>query len=170
MDYPTLRRIAFGFILAVLIAVGIVFGVTMALHARHEAARADAAEHKLAETRTSLALTREALGETGTALHTTQDRLAHTSQVLSRTSSQRSALQRQSQNCRYLVRVNDHLLWGMTNYDTATDRLIDGQRARATASVKRASAHVQAIQALVKRSGHRTISDLVTACAPPVTP
>jgi len=58
----------------------------------------------------------------------------------------------------------------MTNYDTATDRLIDGQRARATASVKRASAHVQAIQALVKRSGHRTISDLVTACAPPVTP
>jgi hypothetical protein len=170
MDYPTLRRIALGFILAVLIAVGIVFGVTMALHARHEAARADAAEHKLAETRSSLALTREALGETGTALHTTQDRLAHTTQALSRTSSERSTLERQSRNCRYLVRVNDHLLWGMTNYDSATDHLLNGRRARAAASVRFAGAHVQAIQTLVQRSGHRNISDLVNACAPPATP
>jgi hypothetical protein len=167
MDYPTLRRIAYGFILTVLIASGIVFAATMYAHARHEAARADRAEHQLAEARTSLELTRNALGETGTALHTTQDRLAHTSQVLSRTSSQRSTLQRQSQNCRYLVRVNDHLLWGMTNYDSATDHLLHGRRVRAAASVRFAGAHVRAIQALVQRSGHRSISDLVNACSPP---
>jgi hypothetical protein len=167
MDYPTLRRIASGLTIAVLIAAAIVFSGTMFLHAKHEGARADAAEEKLTAARTSLDLTRSALGQASTALHTTKDRLATTSVALSRTSNERSILQRQSRNCRYLVRVNDHLLWGMTNYDTATAALLKGRRARAAASVRHASAHIQAIQALVRRSGHRTISDLVSACAPP---
>jgi hypothetical protein len=168
MDHRALRQIATGFIIAVLIAIGIVFGATMFVHARHEAARADAAEHKLAKTQLSLELTQNALGKTGTALHTTQDRLTTTSQALSRTSSERTVLAQQSRNCRYLVRVNDHLLWGMTNYDSATGFLMDGRRTRAAASIKFASAHVKAIDVLVKRSGHKTISDLVNACAPPV--
>jgi hypothetical protein len=167
MDYPTLRRIASGLTIAVLIAAGIVFSGTMYVHARHDAARADRAEHKLASTRLSLELTRNALGETGTMLHTTQDRLASTTQALSRTTGERATLQGQSRNCRYLVAVNDHLMGGMAAYDRATGFLLDGRRRRAGYAVAWAGRHLNAIQALVRRSGHRTISDLVNACAPP---
>ncbi len=168
MDYPTLRHIAYGFIITVLIAIAIVISGTMFVHAQHEGDRADTAERKLAATQDELQQTRSFLGETGTQLHTTQARLTSTSQELSRTSSERTVLQAQSRSCRYVVAVNDHLMGGMAAYDRATGFLLDGRRKRAGYAVAWAGRHLDAIDALVKRSGHRTISALVNTCAPPV--
>jgi len=108
-----------------------------------------------------------ALDEARANLATTDEQLQVTSRSLDRTEAQAATLGRRTAACRYVVRVNDHLLFGAASYATATDHLIHKRNPQAKAALRTAAAHARAVQRIVTNSGHRNISTLVNACAPP---
>jgi hypothetical protein len=95
--------------------------------------------------------------------------VATTTSTLTTTTAQRDVLSRRASACRYLVHVNDRLLRGLSLQQDATSYLMDGREKSARRATRRVAWQVRAIQRIVRRSGHRSISQLVHACAPPRT-
>jgi len=136
---------------------------------RAEKAEAHAVDltDQLTSVKSDLAIAEAQLATTQDELATTEDRLTTTSRSLDRASKQRSILSRRNRTCRYLVRINDRLLFASVAYGRATDHLMQNRNVRAGRALDRAARHARAVQAVIERSGYRSISGLVNDCAPP---
>jgi ABC-type transporter Mla subunit MlaD len=108
------------------------------------------------------------LDATQATLADTRQQLTRTSRSLTRTSQTATTLNHRMRACRYLVKVNDHLLYGSVAQQRATGELLKRHpNMRAVKhSINLTARHSHAVMALVKRAGYRNISVLVNACVP----
>lgn len=169
MDLHSLRRIGFGLMVVIVLACAVVITATESTRATSEAQRADEAESSLTSTQAELDQAKADLSTTTGSLGTTRRQLTTTSRSLSRATEARDTLTHRMHACRYLVKINDHLLYGMTAQGRATGQLIKhypNQR-MVKKSLHRAGQHARAIMRLSKRAGYHTISGVVNACSPP---
>jgi hypothetical protein len=150
-------------IAAVVLASMIVLIATQYERAEEAEAYAERTQVKLDTAEVDLEKTKAMLTAARAELSATTTRLTETSRSLRRTSSQHST---QTRTCRYLVRVNDALINTSTAYGSATTYLLADRLRPAERALGRAARHARSVQTLVKRSGNRTISQLVQRCAP----
>lgn len=162
MDHRMLRRTAYGLILAVVIAMAVVVTTVARQDAQEATARAEHAEQQLATTRADL-------GARRIQLIRVREQLDTTTRSLTRTAQQRAVLVQRTRQCRVLVQVNDRLLHAMTAFNAAATHLEAKRRPAAGRAMARASDHLDVIDTLVRRAGHRDISRLVNSCAPPAS-
>jgi septal ring factor EnvC (AmiA/AmiB activator) len=166
MDVPTLRHIAYGFLVAVILAAAIVVTTTQYQRAEDASSLAESNGRALGDTQAELAEVNANFTATSAALSAVRTELTTTSQTLDTASRQRDTLSSRASACRYVVRVNDRLLRGLSLQQNATEHLLNGREKGARRATRRVAWQVRAIQRLVRRSGHRSISGLVNACAP----
>jgi ABC-type transport system involved in cytochrome bd biosynthesis fused ATPase/permease subunit len=166
MDIPSLRRVAYGFLVVVILTSCIVVTATQYQRAEDSTQRAERAEHALTSAQDELIDTQDELDYTSGNLDTVSFEVTTVSQRLNTAKAQRDRLAAQNRACRFLIRVNDQLMLAMTSQQNATGHLMHSRKKRAVRSVQRAGAHVRAVQAIVKRSGHTTIDGLIRACSP----
>ena len=168
MDMHTLRRITLGLAVTIVLALAIVVAATQTTRAHEQAHRADTAEHGLASTTAELDAANATLSDTTGTLSSTKQRLTSVSRSLDRTKTQRNDLSHRMRACRYLVKVNDHLLYGQVAYQHATGRLLKrNPNMRAVKhDIQHAGRHAKAIIKLSKRGGYHNISGVVDACVP----
>lgn len=120
-----------------------------------------AARSDLADAEADADATQDSLDRTRSDLVTSRSELRTSQAANARLTSRHRA-------CAVLVRINDHLLAASLQQSHATGAMMRDRDRAARTHVTRASGHVKAVQSLVERSGHRTISGVVNACAPPV--
>lgn len=156
-----LWRISCGLVAVVVLVSAVIIGVTLHERLVQARARADVAEGRMT-------LAEGNLEETETTLHATRSDLARTRHRLGRVTTQATTLGQQSHACRYLVKVNDHLLSGSIAYQHATGQLLKTHPHMGVVkrSIDRAHHHAVAVIALTKHAGYRNLDELVFACVP----
>jgi septal ring factor EnvC (AmiA/AmiB activator) len=150
-------------VIVVVVAAAAVITVTQRDRADAASAHTTRLESTLAQTQAELASTQNELSFTSDSLTTVEQTLQDARQESTQT---QTTLTRQAQTCRYVVRINDHLLRMASFQQNATTHLLRDNRRAARRAVGHAHRQTRAVQILVQRSGYRSLSALVSACAP----
>jgi septal ring factor EnvC (AmiA/AmiB activator) len=169
MDSYRIPTVIAVIVIAVVVASAAIVTVSQRDQADAATARTEQAEAALAAAQDELTDVQGELAYTTGNLRTVSREVTQVSRTLIAAEDRADELADQNRACRYLVRVNDGLLYGMVAQQHATGQLMQGHEKVARTAVQRAARHVQFVERVVERSGNRSISGLVLDCAPPVS-